>query len=43
MMQGEYDDVVSNKGAIKWFNKTRKVSNIDKSRKMFAKAAHELH
>ena len=43
MMQGEYDDVVSNKGAITWFNNTKGLKNIDKSRKMFQGAVHELH
>ena len=31
MMQGEYDDVVSNKGAIVWYKNTKRVKEEDKS------------
>ena len=43
MMLGEYDDVISNRGAIKWYKNTAKVRDEDKSRIMFQRAAHELH
>lgn len=43
MMQGELDEVVSNKGALIWYKNAKSVKAEDKSKVMFKNACHELH